>query len=82
MEDADVLVIDVSSAPAEIAESVSVVEEQHPVLGIVVVAEAQDESLSRHPQLSKWTALDELAGEIEHVYSTANARKTSTRQAP
>ncbi len=82
LKDADVLVIDVSGAPDEIAASVSAVEEQHPALGIVVVAEEEDESLARHPQLSKWTALDELAGEIEHVYSTAHARKTSVRRVP
>lgn len=76
---ADVLVVDTSGPSDAMERTVSRVEERHPGLGIVVVTEEEGPPSGHHAHLAKWSSLDALAGEIEHVYSTTHARKASMR---
>jgi uncharacterized membrane protein (UPF0127 family)/CheY-like chemotaxis protein len=64
---ADVVVLDAGVSLTEAAHGAAQVESLDPPVGVVVVAEESERSLSAMPVLAKWGSFDQLYGAIEQV---------------
>lgn len=75
-EAADVVVLDAGVSLTDAAHGAAQIETLDPPVGVVVVGEEAERSLSAMPVLPKWGSFDALFGAIEHA-RPARARRSS-----